>query len=537
MKALINGKIYGKDGMYEAILINGNRIEKIGTDEDIKAELTSEDICVDLNGKLVLPGFVDSHAHGPLSLSQITGRIDLLNAETKEEYFDIIIAFVANHPDKAVYSGTGWLNPEFESIGPDKESLDEICSDRPMILRSGDGHSVWANSKAVELAGITANTPDPEGGTIEKNSDGTVRGTFRDQAQEALLALIPEPSVAEYKEAIEVYQNMMASYGHTAVFDPMVDIDGNMHKAYREMSDSGDLKIKCGLAYTSNPDNPMDALQAYKKEEKVRRNRLIEGNFIKVFIDGVVEGGTAYLKEDYCNRKGYKGESLWKQETLNKFAAAVDKAGYDLHFHVIGDAAAAQLIEAMEYVRDNNGERPRNTVAAHMQIVDTADYDKLKELDIRISSNPYWFFKAPGYYENIEFPFLGERAETEYPMRSFFDAGMTVSAGSDYAVTPEPYPMVGIQMAVLRALADADHMDPDQVLNASERITLEQGIEAFTINGAKTMGIDDITGSIEPGKRADLVVMEQNVFDVEPSEYHKIAVFMTISDGEVVYEK
>ncbi len=172
-----------------------------------------------------------------------------------------------------------------------------------------------------------------------------------------------------------------------------------------------------------------------------------------------------------------------------------------------------------------------------MQIVDPADYSKLKELDIRISSNPYWFVKAPGYYEDIEIPFLGKRAETEYPMKSFFDTGLVVSAGSDYAVTPKPYPMAGIQLAMLRTLEGKDHLDPENVLGAAEKITLKQGIDAFTINGAVTMGIDDITGSIETGKCADMVVMEQDVFETAPEKLYETSVYMTISDGEIVYEK
>ena len=145
--------------------------------------------------------------------------------------------------------------------------------------------------------------------------------------------------------------------------------------------------------------------------------------------------------------------------------------------------------------------------------------------------------KAPGYYEDIELPFLGKRAETEYPMKSFFDMGLVVSAGSDYAVTPRPYPMEGIQLAMLRTLPEEDHLDPEKVLGAAEKITLEQGLDAFTLNGAVTMGISDVTGSLEAGKCADIVVMEQDVFQTAPEKLFETNVYMTISDGEIVYEK
>lgn len=535
MKALLNGKIYSSKGFYEAVLIENGKIKALGKNDQIKKMISAEDEQLDLNGRLVLPGFIDSHAHGPFSLSKMVDRIDLYSEDTEEGYIEIVRKFVEENPDKEVYSGMGWINPAFDKLGPDKKSLDRVCSDKPVILQSGDGHSVWGNSRAIELAGVSAETPDPEGGTIERDTDGSPRGAFREQAQDMLRDLIPEPTIEEYKKSIMLFQDMMASYGHTAVFDPMVDLDSNMLEAYRELDREGMLKIKFGLAYLSAPENPELLLERCREIPRFNSGKLIEGTFVKVFVDGVVEGGTAYLKEAYCNRPGYFGKALWSQDKLNRFCEAVDKAGYDIHFHVIGDAAVKQMIDAMDHVKKANGERLRNTVAAHMQIVDVNDYEKLKELDIRISSNPYWFVKAPGYYEDIELPSLGDRAEREYPMKAFFDMGLTVSAGSDFAVTPEPFPMRGIQLAMLRTIEIDEHNAPQNILGAEESIDFEQGLEAFTANGSKTMGIDGLTGVIEVGKCADLAVMEQNVLEMEPWELEKTCVYMTFSDGEMIY--
>ena len=457
--------------------------------------------------------------------------------ETKEEYLQLVRDFVKQNPDKEIYAGMGWINPAFDSLGPDKESLDEICSEKPIVLRSGDCHSFWTNTKAVEMLGITPKTPDPAGGCIERNPDGSIRGTFRDQAQNGPLSLIPEPTVEEYKACIEEFQNRMIGLGVTAVFDPMVDAGSNCHKAYREMNDAGELKIRMGLAYNSDPEDPMALLPLYEQEKDSGKGMLTEGTFVKVFIDGVVEGVTALLKDEYCNEPGYYGEALWKQDVLNAFCAAVDALGYDLHFHAIGDGATAQVIEAMAYAHAQNGSRERNTVIAHMQIVDPADYPKLKELGIRVSANPYWFVKEPGYFYGIEKPFLGERAETEYPMKTFFDLGLVVSGGSDFAVTPRPYPPDGMQFAMLRCMPEQDPDDLSLVLNPPERITLAQAIDVFTINGAITMGIEDVTGVAKPGMAADLVVMEQDLFETPPREFVKTEVYMTIADGKIVYRK
>ncbi len=537
MIALYNGKIYSQNKFEEAILIDGKYIKAIGKNSEILKHISADKEKINLEGKVVLPGFIDSHAHGPLSISSVSGKIDMTAGTSRDEYLELVKNFINQNSEKEIFMGMGWLNPAFDKNGPDKEALDRICSDTPVVLKSGDGHSVWCNSIAIEKAGINKNTPDPEGGFIERNQDGSLRGTFRDQAQELILKIVPEPTVDEFKEAIAEFQEMMIRYGHTAVFDPMVDIDGNMIKAYREMSEAGELKIKFGLAYTSDPKQPETSIEQYEKSGPVEEDKLTEGSFVKIFVDGVVEGGTAFLKEDYCNKKGYRGEPLWEQSELNKFCARVDKIGYDIHFHVIGDAAVRQMIDAMKYVRTQNGYRERNTVAAHMQIVDPQDYRQLKELDISISANPYWFVKAPGYYENIEIPVLGYRAEKEYPMKTFFDLGITVSAGSDFAVTPRPYPMAGIQLAMLRTVYGEDHTNPENVLNGEEKITIEQGLQAFTENGAKTMGISSITGSLEVGKYADIVVMEENIFDISPEKLSETSVFMTISEGSLVYRK
>lgn len=537
MIAFYNGNIYSKKDFYEAILLDGKLIKAIGSSDAILSQIGPQDQKIDLAGRLVLPGFIDSHAHGPLSISRTLGKIDLYPVDTKDGYLRLIENFVRENPEKEIYSGMGWLNPAFDELGPDKESLDAICKAKPIVLCSGDGHSTWGNSKAIELAKVTEASQDPEGGTIERNPDGSIRGTFRDQAKDYLQNLVPEVSVNEYKQALMNFQDMMVEFGHTAVFDAMVDVGSSMHRAYREMNRDGQLKLKCVLAYTSDPENPEASLSQYEKEKPFCEGKLTEGTIVKVFLDGVVEGGTAYLKEAYSHQRGYYGEPLWQQDALNRFCGEVDRLGYDLHFHIIGDAAVAQMLTAIEYVHQNNENRPRNTVAAHMQLVDPKDYPRLKALDIRISSNPYWFVKAPGYYENIELPFLGKRAETEYPMKSFFDLGLIVSAGSDFGVTPRPYPPAGMQIALLRTLYGEDHTDPKNVLGGSEAIDLEQALTAFTINGAKTMGIQQDTGSLEVGKCADLVVMEQNLFVTDAAELYRTEVFMTISDGEIMYKK
>ncbi len=533
MIALYNGKIYSNDKFYQAVLIDGKYIKKIGTNSEI---LPDAEKAFDLKGKLVLPGFIDSHAHGVYSLSKTAGQIDLaLESETVEAYIEAISEHVAKNPDQPLYTGMGWVNPPFGKLGPDKKILDEICSDKMIILLSGDGHSVWGNSLAIEKAHITEKTENPADGVIEKNPDGSIRGAFRESAKELLLALIPEKTIENYEELIDLYQNEMVKYGITSVFDPMVDAGSNMHKAFKAMAQKDKLKIKFALAYNSSPKEAAKCLEAYKKEKYSRVNKLTEGDFVKIFIDGVVEGGTAYLKEEYSNAPGKYGVPNWTQEELNDFMQKIDTMGFDAHIHAIGDAAVHQFIESVEHINKVNRPRSRNTVAAHMQLVDPADYAKLKAFNIRFSSNPYWFVKAPGYYEGIELVYLGERAKKEYPMKVFFDMGLIVSAGSDFAVTPDPYPPRAMQLAMLRTMMSEDSSVDENILGKEERISLKQALDSVTVNGAITMGIDDITGTLEAGKMADLVVMNENLFEIKPDDFYKTSVYMTISEGEIVY--
>lgn len=530
MLALLNGKIYVTNGFHEAIVIENSKIRFIGSDTDARSLLTDEDRVIDLKGRTVLPGFIDSHAHGGFSTGQVINRIDLTKCETVDEYLKVIKKFVSENPDIEFIEGMGWSSPLFEEAGPQKEMLDEICSDRPIVLKSGEGHALWANSRAIELAGITEQTPSPKGGVIEKNEDGSVRGTFKEEAQKLIEAVIPEISVEDFKEAILKYQKFMVSYGYTAATEMMVTRNSNLHKAYRELADEDKLLMKAEPAWLMNPG---DDIEAFKDRTPVLKNKLIDGYYAKIFIDGVVENGTAWLKEPYNNNPGYCGEILWDNNSLFDTCTALDSMGYNIHFHVIGDAALKQMTDAMENVEERNGHSSRRTVAAHVQLADPVDIKRMKNLGISVSANPFWFFKDNLYYNGVELPLLGHRADLQYPMKSLMDEGIVVSSASDYSVTPEPDPLMGIILGVNRALpSDEGEAEP---LNASEQADLYEMVDSFTINGAYTMNIEDITGSLEVGKLADMVVLDKDIFEIPLNDLAKAKVIMTISEGQIVY--
>lgn len=517
----------------EAVAVSGKYIAETGSAERLLKLADNETKLVDLKGKMMLPGFIDSHAHPLLSGVEVLYKVDLNGCQSAEAYVMEIRHFWEKHPELEFIMGVGWTNPCFDSHGPVKELLDEITKEIPMAFDSSDHHSIWANSKAIELAGITAQTPDPEGGVIERRENGEPSGTFREAAQDLIRPICPEFTVEQYKKGLAAYQTQMANYGITMAHDAMLPGGKPPHQALLEMDRDGQLLFKMNASFETFASGEHD-WKAYAAYAKQSQGSMFTANRVKFFIDGVVEGGTACLKEEYANKPGFFGTCIWDKEELETFALALDKAGLELHFHVIGDRAVDIMLETLEKVRSFNGERARRPIAAHVQVLDKGDLTRLKRENVHISANPFWFVKAPGYFE-IEESCLGkERAAAEYPMKSLFDAGLTVGAASDYSATPVPRPLEGIQTAVTRAFPESKE-DEEKILGKQERISLKQALLAFTVNNARLAGMEAHTGSIRKGKLADLVILQHSLFDIAPYDISKTKVVMTISEGKVIY--
>lgn len=540
-RILYNGAIYtseGKDKLAEALAITDGKIIAVGSSEDMLKLKDKDTEITNLEGKMVLPGFVESHAHPTWGGIELLYKVNLFDSKNIEEYQQRVKDFIIKNPELDFIQGVGWVNPHFDSNGPTKELLDVISKDIPIVLDSGDHHSVWANSKAIEMAKITGETKCPDGGVIEKDaSTGMPSGTFRESAQELIKKIVPEYSITQYKNAIAEYQKIMASYGITMAHDAMLDLDGNAHKALLELDKENKHLFKMSASFTTFADNYDRDIAKYGSYTDSLNGKMFEANHAKFFIDGVVEGYTAYLKEPYTSRPDYYGETVWDKELLKKLAVELDKAGLNGHFHVIGDAALAEMLDVLEYVEQLNGPKERRPIAAHAQIVDPADLPRMKALGVIVSANPYWFVKEKGYYYNLEEPYLGaERASKEYPMKSFFDKGITVASASDFSVTPQPKPLRGIQMGVTRCFPEMDITDYSCVLGDEEKVSVEEMVKSFTINGAFAVNKEKITGSIEPNKLADLVILEKNIFNIPVNEIAFVNVVETISEGKTIFK-
>ncbi len=544
---LKDGVVYTVDkqrSFAEAVAVADKDIIYVGNADGIKDYLGSRTEVIDLAGKMVLPGFIDSHAHASATINEDDSAM-LFHLETKADYLTAVKDFAEKHPEHSVIYGHGWLNESFPPQGPVKEDLDAIIPDRPVSLMSHDGHSIWVNSRALDMAGITKDTPCPSGGMIEADPQtGEPSGTIRETARDLIQNVLPPYSVDQLKTGIREFMTEAARVGITTVHDPLLllpDSDGmlngygaarNCILAYDELVAAGEMTMRVRGTILTDPTKGASQVPALASACADRKNPLFEITGAKVFVDGVVEGGTAYLLEPYAHKPDFHGEPLWEQKPMNELFKAVDGARLQIHIHAIGDAAIRMSLDALVYAAEHNGQRDSRHLITHLHVVDYADIPRFAELGIIGVPQPFWHVKGE-YFWALEAKYLGvERAEKEYPMKSFTDAGVMLAGASDYPVQVPSPPLLAIQLGVTRCIPG--ETNPDEILGPEERMSLEDMITAYTINGAYANFIENETGSIEVGKKADLVVLDRNLFNTPESEIADTQVLMTMFEGRTL---
>jgi len=531
---LRNGSIYTVDeqrSWAQAIAIAGKEIIQVGSNADIDPHIGPGTEVIDLDGRMVLPGFVDAHAHPSLSM-YLFGNINLHSQDSLEVYQQIITEFVDSHPELEGYRGGGWTDGIFPKHGPSKAVLDAIVPDRTVSLESYDGHSLWVNSVTLERAHITRDTPNPEGGVIERDpSTGEPSGTLRETAMKLVEGVVPDYSVEQRKHTLIAYQEMAAQAGITLVHDAMLEPLGIT--AFQELEAEGLLNMRFRGAITIQPDEAVEPqIEAILGECERNNFTKFKIRTAKLFVDGVVEGGTAYLLEPYADRPDFRGEPIWKPEALQEVCAALDKEKLQIHVHVIGDAAARMTLDALEYAQDCNGKRDARHLITHLQLVTPQDILRFKQLGVIGVPQPFWF-QEDEYYWNLAVPYLGkERADIQYPLKSFIEAGVVMASASDFPVTIPFDPVIAIQLGVTRANLEDEQ---EEILWPAERVDLAEMVTSFTYNGAYANFLENETGSLEVGKQADLVVLDHNLFEIPVVEISRTKALLTMVAGKQVY--
>ncbi len=548
----------------EAVAVRDGRIVFVGKNKGAERYIGPDTEVMDLAGKMLLPGFIDSHMHPTGNVITELYSISLGQNDSVEDMLAAIKEFVDANPGLDAYFGGGWSVGQFRgnetTLGPKKERLDAICSTAPIILRSYDGHSTWVNSRALEMGGITKFTPDPEGGIIERNpSTGEPWGTLRESAARLVPAV--EYSYEQQYQAAIAFQEFMHSLGYTGVFS--AGSSEEVFQAFKALDEEGKLSLWIrgsqfiGPGRSGSVDQDLrtqinDQIQDLERMRTTYNSELVKIITAKFFIDGVVEGVTASVIEPYTEEAGkgedYHGLNYWRDlnalDLLNETFADLLKRGIQIHVHSIGDRATKDIVDALEYAQGKVPGNYRNVIT-HLQLVCPEDIPRFKELGIIANCQVYWDFKEPNWWEYVDGPFLGERGEHEYPLGSFVKAGVMIAGSSDYPVTEVPMPLWAIEAGVTRNLNSADYYegddissmdDPTYLLDKNERVSLEDMIKCYTCNNAYQLFIEGLTGTIEVGKYADLVVLGENLFEVDPLHIDSVPIEMTIFHGEVVFE-
>jgi predicted amidohydrolase YtcJ len=530
---LKGGTIYTVDAARswaQAVAISKGRVVWVGTDDGVRAFVGPATRVVELGGRFVMPGFHDSHLH-PISGGMRTLGCELSGATTAEEALERVRAYAAAHPEAKWIVGRGWELPLFPAANPRKEPLDAIEPDRPVYLTAADGHNAWVNSKALSLAGITARTPDPPLGRIERDpTTGEPSGCLREAAKPLVSNLLPDTTPAERKAGLANAVEQAHRAGLVGLFDASVDppeLD-----AYRDLDREGKLEVHAGIAMYVDDEKPLQPQLA----EIVALRRQDWGPHVhlrtaKLFEDGVIESGTAALLAPYLDRKGSRGELIWDEGKLREAAIALDREGLQLHVHAIGDRAIRATLDAIEAVRRANGPRDRRPTLAHIELFDPADVQRFRELGAVASFQPLWAWRDP-YIRDLTEPQLGpERSRWLYPIGSVAASGAVVAGGSDWSVS-SMVPLEGIEVAVTRRGPDEG---PGPAWIPEERASLPTMLAAYTIGSAYAAFNEHVTGSLEVGKSADLIVLDHNLFAIPPHEISETKVLLTLFEGREVY--
>ena len=533
---LKNGFIYTVDSLNseaESVAIKDGKIIYVGDDKGVSSFISGNTKVINLEKRMVLPGFIDAHCH-PISSYRYFNELNLYGKKSIKEIQSAIKKYLTDHIDLKYLKGRGWSDTDFPKTGPNKKIIDEVVKDIPVSFSSDGGHSIWVNSKTLELAGINKNTKNPAGGVIERDPmTNEPTGTLRESAADLVSKIFPVYSVEELMKGLEDYQTMVLKFGITTAHDAYLDAGSNETEAYRNLESSNRLKMRFRASLYVDPEKGIDQIKLLNEEGNKNKGELFQTNAAKIFIDGVVEGSTAYLKEPYKHLPGSRGELLWNVDKLNTICSELDKNKFQIHVHAIGDAATSVTLDAYAFAEKQNGKRDSRILITHLQLVDAYDIIQFRDLGVVAVPQPYWFTKDD-YYYNIQVPYLGqERADREYPMKSFFKAGVVVASSSDYPVTIPCNPLEAIQFGITRS--EFNTTDPKEILWPEERVSLEQMIRSFTLNGAYANFLESETGSIEVGKKADLIVLDKNLFDIPFTEIHKAKVLMTLFEGETVF--
>ena len=536
MKTLFyNGSIHTmnrQQPQVDAVVIEGNKILYAGSRINAEKFMVEGGEYVDLEGKMLLPGFIEGHCHPSLcSLARVGIPMDC--DMTIPEMLESIKTFIEEHPEKDTYIGLGYPEWAFDEKGPSRFDIDAICSDKPVMILGSGAHEAWFNTKAMEMAGIDKNTPDPIPGFhyFTRDEEGTPTGHCLEMSTEGMFfAKIPFLVKEEFqREFISQFEEYAAA-GVTTICDCGVhDFMEDMTYPFYEKYFAGEdyLQRLVGSGFVAEADQVDHILEQTVARREKNNDDIYKVSIYKIILDGTVESWTAAMLEPYLD--GSNADPLFEGEKVEEVFLKAAEAGLDINCHAIGDKAIREALRGAKAVREAGYDDCRITTA-HSEHIKPSDRYLYRKYNVTANTTPVWHY---GTLENDDI--VGnERYNEEFRVKELIDIGCRVAIGTDRPVDEYGFePLKNIQCGITRKL----YGRPDGIVMDGEKMSIQDCLEAYTINNAYAHHMEDKIGSLEAGKYADMVILEKDIFEVDPEEIYQIPVYMTIMNGKVTYRK
>jgi predicted amidohydrolase YtcJ len=521
----------------EAVAVDGNKIVYVGDNEGAQALAGEKTVSHDLNGKMLLPGFIDTHMH-PISGGAYAKALSLNTFGTVDEWIRAIADYAAENSDTPLIFGYGWLSTTFGPEGPQRQMIDSVVDDRPVLIMDEGFHGAWANTRALEELNITQDTADPVPGFSyykrDENGDATgylLEGTAG-LAMQSLNVITQDVVVDGTAHVIDT----LNEYGVTSAYDAGTGgYEDELNQILSRLEKGGDLTIRLVGSY--RPSGPDDVDVAVARAIKWRDT--IKGDnyhyrFLKIMQDGTVEGRTAAMFEDYQGEPGNSGESVFTEEEMATMVVGATAENIDVHIHALGERAIHEALNAIEVARETHPDSDTRYAICHIQVITDQDLPRFAELDVIAQSTPLW-----ASYDTFGEQFVSEDQFNRFwRFKSLKDLGVRLTWGSDFPASGAG--MLGmspvVQMEIGHTRQNPGEPDAPIQPRESERLDLESLLRGYTIDAAYQLHMEDEIGSLEVGKKADLVVLDRNLFEIDPYEIHQAKVVMTILDGKTVFE-
>ena len=540
----------------QAVAVDGTEIVFVGSDSGVQEYVGSDTRVIDLQGRMVMPGLVDSHVHpidGGLELSQCSLEYQALSQEQLRSRITECLRQTQEQEPDAWLEVFAWQDSETRPPGTTltKAALDALETQRPIIVYGTDGHKALVNSRALELSGIDAETPDPPDGSIVRDGSGEPTGMLNDGAIGLATDGIPPVTQADRVRYAQRAVEALNEHGVTTVFDAASG--ENALRAYGELRANGELTLRTQAAIVfdgEDAEHIEGSIEELQQQSDDHEGGRLGIGAVKIFVDGVVEhpAKTAALLEPYLQNVGSEKNPEWEPsgdrgplyvppDDLRRMVTALDEAGWQVHFHAIGDRAVREALNAVEAARRANeaeGWGNKHTIT-HLELIHPSDVRRFAGLHVVANMQMQWF-QRDGYTVDNGKPYIGDgRFDRLYPARSLVGSDARVAASSDWPVDPL-FPFYAIERGVTRT-SEGWYGYPEEPLNAGQGLSLQTVLEAYTLNGAFQLSLEDEVGSLEAGKLADLIVLDQNLLEVPIDRVDQTEVLMTMVGGEVVHRE